>query len=79
MIMEDTVTTGVNMSKEEERRRLKLICSLVRPAKIYEVAFATVSDTDWAASVALQSGADKRFRYTQGRLIDEATIGDARI
>jgi hypothetical protein len=66
------------MSKVE-KERLKLVRGLMGPARIYELHFAVVSDTEWAASVATKDGQDRRFRYTKGKLFDEAHIGDARV
>lgn len=66
------------MSKGE-RGRLRLIRDTVRPARIHELQFAVVSESEWAASVAIVGGQDRRFRFTGGRLFDEAAIGDARV
>ncbi|MSR70838.1 hypothetical protein EXS62_02250 [Candidatus Kaiserbacteria bacterium] len=65
------------MSKEE-KARFELIKKSVSPAKIYELVFAVVSETEWAASAALIGGGDRRFRFLRGQLLDEANIGDAR-
>ena len=62
-----------------ERARLRLIKKEVSPAKIYEISLAAISATEWAASVALTNGMDRRFRCTRGQLFDEAHIGDARV
>ncbi|MDO8548391.1 MAG: hypothetical protein Q7R71_01850 [bacterium] len=65
------------MSKQE-KKRLKLIKSMISPSKIYELCFAVISDTEWAANAALIGGKDRRFRFTHGQLFDEATVGDVR-
>lgn len=61
-----------------ENEVLKTIRSLVKPARIYEILLVTLSDNEWAVSVALRDGPDRRFRFTRGRLWDEADIGDMR-
>jgi hypothetical protein len=63
----------------KERKRLSLIRRTVRPACIYALDIVALSDSEWAASVAFKEGNDRRFRFTGGRLIDEASIGDARV
>lgn len=63
----------------EDRKRHSLIRKTVKPAYIYQMEIRTLSDSEWAASVAFKDGNDRRFRFTHGRLIDEATIGDARV
>lgn len=68
------------MSKQE-RRILNLIRTAILPDKIYEIyGLVALSRDEWAASIRVKGSAeDRRFRYTQGRLYDEATIGDARV
>lgn len=63
----------------QERKRASLIRRTIKPDRIYELHFAELSDTEWAATVTNKDGRDRRFRYTHGKLIDEATIGDARV
>lgn len=65
---------------KEERKRHSLIRKAVWPAHIYELRYVALPDSkEWAASVAFKDGNDKRFRFTSdGRLVNEADVGDAR-
>jgi hypothetical protein len=67
------------MSREQEIRWMKQLADLVKPEAIYEIAIVEISDTNWMATVAVREGSDRRFRCQSGVLIDEATVGDARV
>jgi len=65
---------------EAERERYRMVRrALGAGVKIYELVIVVVSEGEWAASAALVGGGDRRFRFTRGRLHDEACIGDARV
>ena len=66
---------------KKERKWYSLIREAVKPALIYELRYVALPNSEeWAASVALKDGSDRRFRFVPCKgLIDEATIGDARI
>lgn len=62
-----------------EAQRMRKVLKLLNPAAVLEIVVVTLSDTSWMATAAMKDGPDRRFRWQGNRLIDEATIGDARV
>lgn len=67
------------MHTSQEAKIMRRIKRLVQPQAVMEVAIVEASAASWMAVAVVDSGPDRRFRYQNGQLLDEATVGDARI
>lgn len=67
------------MGKEAEARWMRHIRRILHPAAVLEIGIVVLSETSWMAHAVMKEGPDRRFRWQGTRLIDEATVGDARV
>lgn len=67
------------MQTAQEARILRRIKQLLMPDSVLEMAIVEASPASWMAVAVMNSGPDRRFRFQNGQLLDEASIGDDRV
>lgn len=74
------LTLESRMSKAQDARWMRRVKKLLpRGEVVQEMLVVQVSPISGMILAVLKGGRDKRFRLQGNRLIDEATIGDARV
>lgn len=67
------------MDRRDQARWMRRIRKLLLPGVVREILIVEASAESWMAQAVLYGGNDRRFRFQHGVLIDELTVGDARV
>jgi hypothetical protein len=58
---------------------MRQVVRLLHPKIVYDIRIVAASAKSWMAEAVMADGNDRRFRFQENRLLDEATIGDERV